>query len=154
MAIGTLFGQPLRPPEPAMSEELPVVYLARHGETAWTISGQHTGVTDLPLTTEGEAQGVRLGKRLEGLAFASVFTSPLQRAVRTCELAGLGSAAEAESDLLEWNYGTYEGRTSAEIRAERPDWQLFRDGCPEGESPDQVGARADRMARRVQAIGG
>jgi broad specificity phosphatase PhoE len=137
-----------------MSDALAVVYLARHGETAWTISRQHTGRTDLPLTAQGEAEAVRLGERLEGLRFAAVLTSPLQRAVRTCELAGFGSAAEVEQDLLEWNYGTYEGRTSAEIHAERPDWQLFRDGCPGGESPDQVGARADRVARRVRAIGG
>jgi len=137
-----------------MSGALPVVYLARHGETAWTVSGQHTGRTDLPLTAHGEREAVRLKERLEGLAFAGVLTSPLQRAVRTCELAGFGSVAEVEPDLLEWNYGTYEGRTSAEIHAERPDWQLFRDGCPGGESPDQVGARADRVVRRVQAIDG
>ncbi len=137
-----------------MSDSLPVVYLARHGETAWTISGQHTGVTDLPLTAQGEVEAVRLGERLEGLAFAGVLTSPLQRAVRTCELAGFASAAEVEPDLLEWNYGMYEGRTSADIRTEHPDWQLFRDGCPGGESPDQVGARADRVARRVRAMGG
>jgi broad specificity phosphatase PhoE len=137
-----------------MSDALPVVYLARHGGTAWTVSGQHTGVTDLPLTTQGEAEALRLGERIEGLRFAAVLTSPLQRAVRTCELAGFGSAAEVEHDLLEWNYGAYEGRTSAEIHAERPDWQLFRDGCPGGESPDQVGARADRVVRRVRAIGG
>jgi broad specificity phosphatase PhoE len=130
------------------------VYLARHGETAWTISRQHTGLTDLPLTAQGEAEAVRLGERLEGLRFAAVLTSPLQRAVRTCELAGFGSAAEVEQDLLEWNYGTYEGRTSAEIHAERPDWQLFRDGCPGGESPADVGARADRVARRVRTIDG
>jgi broad specificity phosphatase PhoE len=138
----------------AMSDALPVVYLARHGETAWTISRQHTGVTDLPLTAQGEAEAVRLGTRLEGLAFARVLTSPLRRAVRTCELAGFGSAAEVEPDLMEWNYGAYEGRTSADIHAERPGWQLFRDGCQGGESPDQVGARADRVVHRVRAIGG
>src|SRR5436309_4241166 len=137
-----------------MSDALPVVYLARHGETAWTISRQHTGVTDLPLTAQGEAEAVRLGERLEGLRFAAVLTSPLRRAVRTCELAGFGSMAGVEPDLLEWNYGTYEGRTSADIHAERPDWQLFRDGCPGGESPGQVGARADRVIRRVRAIEG
>ncbi len=137
-----------------MSDALPVVYLARHGETAWTISHQHTGMTDLPLTAQGEAEAVRLGDRLEGLAFAAVLTSPLQRAVRTCELAGFGSTAEVESDLREWNYGAYEGRTSADIHAGRPDWQLFRDGCPGGESPDQIGARADRVVRRVRAIEG
>ncbi len=137
-----------------MSDLLPVVYLARHGETAWTISRQHTGVTDLPLTAQGEAEALRLGERLERLTFAAVLTSPLRRAVRTCEMAGFGSAADVEPDLVEWNYGEYEGRTSAEIHAERPDWQLFRDGCPGGESPDQVGARADRVVRRVRAIEG
>ena len=136
-----------------MSAALPVVYLARHGETAWTLSHQHTGRTDLPLTPQGEAEATRLGQRLQGLTFAAVLTSPLRRAVRTCELAGFGSAAEIEPDLLEWNYGTYEGRTSADIHAERPDWQLFRDGCPGGESPEQVGARADRVVGRVRAIG-
>src|SRR3984893_4020438 len=137
-----------------MSDALPLVYLARHGETAWTVSRQHTGVTDLPLTEQGEFEARQLGERLEGLAFAGVLTSPLQRAVRTCELAGFGSAALVEPDLLEWNYGTYEGLTSADIRAEHPDWQLFRDGCPGGEAPDQVGARADRVARRVRAMRG
>jgi broad specificity phosphatase PhoE len=131
----------------------PVVYLARHGGTAWTITGQHTGVTDLPLTPEGEDEAIRLGERLEGLTFAGVFTSPLQRARRTCQLAGFASAVEVDADLREWNYGKYEGRTSAEIHAERPDWHLFRDGCPEGESPDQVGKRADRVIQRVRAIG-
>src|SRR5713226_6600029 len=134
-----------------MSDALPVVYLARHGQTAWTISRQHTGLTDLPLTAQGEVEARQLGERLEGLTFAGVLTSPLQRAVRTCELAGFGSAARVEPDLLEWNYGSYEGLTSVEIRNERPDWQLFRDGCPGGEVPDQVGARADRVARRVLA---
>jgi probable phosphoglycerate mutase len=137
-----------------MSDALPVVYLARHGETAWTISHQHTGRTDLPLTPQGEAEATRLGQRLRGLTFAAVLTSPLRRAVRTCELAGFGSVAEIEADLVEWNYGAYEGRTSAEIHAERPDWQLFRDGAPEGESPAQIGARADRVIRRVRAIDG
>ena len=137
-----------------MSDALPVAYLARHGETAWTISRQHTGVTDLPLTAQGEEEAIRLGERLNGLRFAAVLMSPLRRVVRTCELAGFRSAAEVESDLLEWNYGAYEGRTSADIRTERPDWQLFRDGCPGGESPDQVGARADRVTRQVRAIGG
>src|SRR6185436_19106310 len=114
-----------------MSDALPLTYLARHGETAWTISRQHTGRTDLPLTAQGEAEARRLGERLDGLKFAAVFTSPLQRARRTCELAGFGSAAIVEADILEWNYGAYEGRTSAEIHAEHPDWDLFRDGCRE-----------------------
>src|SRR5215510_14786981 len=137
-----------------MSDSLSVVYLARHRETAWTISRQHTGVTDLPLTSQGEAEAGRLSKRLEAMKFAAVLTSPLQRAVRTCELAGFGAVAEIEPDLREWNYGAYEGRTSAEIHRERPDWQLFRDGCPDGESPDQIGARADRVVLRVRAISG
>lgn len=139
-----------------MSSTLPVVYLVRHGETAWTISHQHTGRTDLPLTAGGEEQAMRLGERLrvEGLKFSAVLTSPLKRAVRTCELAGFGAAAEVERDLVEWDYGAYEGCTTAEIHAERPDWQLFRDGCPGGESPEQVAARADRLAQRVRAIDG
>lgn len=137
-----------------MSERLPIVYLARHGETAWSISGQHTGLTDLPLTDRGERNARRLGERLKGLAFAKVFTSPLQRASRTCELAGYGKVAQVENDLLEWNYGEYEGRRSVEIHAERPEWRLFRDGCPGGETPGQVGARADRVVRQVRQLQG
>jgi len=137
-----------------MSEALPVIYLARHGETAWSLSGQHTGRTDLPLTERGERNARALGERLRGLEFAKVLTSPLRRAVRTCELAGFGSTAEIASDLVEWDYGQYEGRRSAEIHAERRDWQLFRDGCPGGESPNQVGVRADRLVGRVRAIKG
>ena len=137
-----------------MSESLPVVYLARHGETAWSLSGQHTGLTDLPLTDRGELNARRLAVRLQGLSFKKVFTSPLQRARRTCELAGFGDRAEIDRDLLEWNYGEYEGRRTEEIHAERPDWQLFRDGCPGGESPAQVGERADRVVKRVREIRG
>ena len=137
-----------------MSETLPVLYLARHGETAWSLTGQHTGLTDVPLTERGEGNARRLGERLAGLAFAKVFTSPLQRAARTCELAGFGAAAEVDRDLVEWNYGKYEGLRTVEIRAQRPDWHLFRDGCPGGESPDQVGARADHVVSRVRAIRG
>lgn len=137
-----------------MKKELPIVYLARHGETAWTLSGQHTGLTDLPLTEHGEHSARRLGARLEGLIFVKVFTSPLQRARHTCELAGFTDLAEIDPDLVEWNYGKYEGRLGAEIRAERPDWNLFRDGCPGGETPRQVSARADRVVRRVRAIPG
>jgi probable phosphoglycerate mutase len=133
---------------------LPNVYLARHGETAWSLTGQHTGLTDLPLTKHGERNARHLGKRLRGLTFVKVFTSPLQRAARTCELAGFKAAAEIDQDLVEWNYGAYEGRRTIEIRADRPDWQLFRDGCPGGESPEQVGARADRVISRVRAIAG
>ena len=137
-----------------MSEALPVIYLARHGETDWSLSGEHTGRTDLPLTERGERNAGALGERLRGLEFAKVLTSPLRRAVRTCELAGFGSTAEIASDLVEWDYGQYEGRRSAEIHAERRDWQLFRDGCPGGESPNQVGVRADRLVGRVRAIKG
>ena len=137
-----------------MSEVLPIVYLARHGETAWTLTGQHTGLTDLPLTERGERNARRLEERLRGVTFAKVFTSPLQRAMRTCELAGFGSVAEIDRDLLEWNYGEYEGRLTADIHRERPDWQLFRDGCPGGESPNEVGTRADRVVKRVRAVQG
>ena len=137
-----------------MSENLPLMYLARHGETAWSRSGQHTGLTDLPLTESGETEARQLGKRLAGLAFAKVFTSPLQRAAHTCELAGFGAVAEKDADLVEWNYGKYEGLRTAEIHAEAPDWQLFRDGCPGGETPAQVGARADRIINRARAANG
>ena len=137
-----------------MSQALPSVYLARHGETAWTVSKQHTGRTDLPLTERGERNARALGERLKGLTFAHVFTSPLQRARRTCELAGFGAAAVVDPDLVEWNYGDYEGRTTADIRKERPDWQLFCDGCPGGESVTQVGARADRVLARLRPLEG
>jgi probable phosphoglycerate mutase len=137
-----------------MVEDLPIVYVARHGETAWTISGQHTGLTDLPLTERGERTARRLGERLKGLAFTTVLTSPLQRAARTCELAGFKTVAEADKDLVEWDYGAYEGRRTAEIRAERPGWELFRDGCPGGESPQQVSVRADRIVQRVRGVSG
>src|SRR6202163_248899 len=137
-----------------MSDALPAVYLARHGETAWSLSGQHTGLTDLPLTSNGERNARRLGERLKSMTFARVFTSPLQRAARTCELAGFGSAAETDPDLVEWNYGQYEGLRSAEILRHNPDWQLFRDGAPGGESPAQVGERADRVVQRIRNIAG
>jgi broad specificity phosphatase PhoE len=137
-----------------MSDTLPALYLARHGETAWTLSGQHTGLTDVPLTERGEQDARRLGERLRGLSFAQVLTSPLQRASRTCELAGFGPAAEQDRDLLEWNYGRYEGRTSADIHKERPDWDLFRDGCPDGEQAADVGARVDRVIARARAAPG
>ena len=137
-----------------MSEALSVAYLARHGETAWTLSGQHTGRTDLPLTERGERQARALGERLRGLNFAKVFTSPSQRARRTAELAGFAAPAEIDADLAEWDYGQYEGRRTAEILAERPGWYIFRDGCPGGETPDQVGVRADRMIQRIRAVHG
>jgi broad specificity phosphatase PhoE len=137
-----------------MSGVLPVVYLARHGETAWSLSGQHTGLTDLPLTPNGERNARRLGERLKGMTFRNVFTSPLQRAARTCELAGFSTVAEVDPDLVEWDYGQYEGLRSAEILARRPDWQLFRDGAPGGESPAQIGQRADRVVQRIRSIPG
>ena len=137
-----------------MSGHLPIMYLARHGETAWTISRQHTGLTDLPLTERGERTARRLGERLKGLTFANVLTSPLQRAARTCELAGFRAVAEIEKNLVEWDYGQYEGRRTAEIRAERPYWELFRDGCPGGESPQQVSVRADRVVKRLREVSG
>jgi broad specificity phosphatase PhoE len=137
-----------------MSEPHPIIYLARHGETAWSLSGQHTGRTDLPLTERGQRNACRLGERLKGLAFVEVLTSPLQRAARTCELAGFGAVANVDRDLIEWDYGQYEGRCTAEIHAERPDWKLFRDGSPGGETPEQIGARADLVVNRVRRIQG
>lgn len=137
-----------------MGLDLPIVYLARHGETAWTISGQHTGLTDLPLTDRGERTARDLGERLKGLNVSLVLTSPLQRAARTCELAGFKPVAEVDKDLVEWDYGQCEGRRTADIRAERPDWELFRDGCPGGESPQEVSVRADRIVRRARAAPG
>ena len=137
-----------------MTDASPLLYLGRHGETAWTLSGQHTGRTDLPLTENGETQARALGRRLRGLVFAKVLTSPSQRAVRTCELAGFGANAEIDPDLAEWDYGEYEGRRTADILRERPDWELFRDGCPGGESPEVIGARADRAITRMRSISG
>jgi broad specificity phosphatase PhoE len=135
-----------------MNGVLPVVYIARHGETAWSLSGQYTGRTDLPLTDRGERTARRLGERLKELTFAKVFTSPLQRASRTCALAGYGDVAVVDPDLVEWNYGQYEGRRTAEIVAERPGWQLFVDGCPGGESPGEVAVRADRVIARLRSV--
>ena len=137
-----------------MSDDLPIVYLARHGETAWTISGRHTGLMDLPLTERGERNARRLGERLKGFTFQTVLTSPLQRVARTCELAGFGKVAQVERDLVEWNYGDYEGCRLAEIQAKQPGWQLFRDGCPVGESAGQVGERADRIIRQIRSLPG
>src|SRR5438046_2376695 len=133
-----------------MSQPLPAIYLARHGETAWSLSGQHTGLTDIPLTERGEGNARRLGERLQGLTFAHVLSSPSQRARRTCELAGFGARAEIDPALIEWNYGRYEGKKTADIRKEAPDWHLFRDGCPGGESVADISARADRVAARLR----
>ena len=135
-------------------EMFPTVYLARHAETAWSVTGQHTGLTDVPLTDRGESNARRLGDRLRGITFEKVYTSPLRRAKQTCESAGFGSTAAIDADLVEWNYGRYEGRRTADILAERPDWQLFRDGCPGGESPEQVAERADRVVKRISGVKG
>jgi probable phosphoglycerate mutase len=136
-----------------MNDVLPKVYLVRHGETAWTISGQHTGRTDIPLTERGERDAQALNGRLQGMRFAEVLTSPLQRARRTAELAGFGEDAQADLDLAEWDYGTYEGRRTLDIVAERPGWRLFEDGCPGGETLAAVSVRADRVIARVRALG-
>jgi len=132
--------------------ELPTLYLVRHGETAWSVTGQHTGRTDLPLNKQGEENARRIGDRLRGVAFEHVWSSPLQRALSTCRLAGFGDRVEIDPDLFEWNYGDYEGKTSAEIRQHRPDWQLFRDGCPGGEGVAEVAARADRFVAKLRRI--
>jgi broad specificity phosphatase PhoE len=137
-----------------VAASLPDIYLVRHGETKWSLSGQHTGLTDLPLTKGGEEQARRLRRRLTSMTFAKVLSSPLQRAIRTCELSGYGSVAEVDRDLVEWNYGDYEGRKRPAILAERPRWIVFRDGCPNGESPEDVGIRADRVLSRIRNLDG
>jgi broad specificity phosphatase PhoE len=128
---------------------LPVVYLARHGETEWSRSGRHTGRTDVPLTPMGEAAARTLADRLRGVAFARVFTSPLIRARRTCDLAGF--TGDIDPDLMEWDYGRYEGRTTADIKVEAPEWDLFTQGVPGGETPADIAARADRVVAKVRA---
>jgi probable phosphoglycerate mutase len=145
---------PTRPAALADAKTLPRVCLVRHGETAWTISGQHTGRSDIPLTIRGEDQARSLRVRLRRMAFALVLTSPLGRARRTCSLAGFGAEAEIVDDLKEWDYGAYEGRRTSEILAERPAWRLFDDGCPGGESVDAVAARADRVIARIRQSAG
>ena len=138
----------------ASPARLPAVWIARHGETEWSLAGRHTGRTDVDLTESGERQARSLGERLRGIDFAAVFTSPSRRAVRTCQLAGFADQAVPNPDLAEWDYGSYEGLRTAEIRTERPTWQLFHDGCPGGESPAMIGERADRMVRRVRGVEG
>lgn len=133
---------------------LPRLHLLRHGETDWARLGRHTGRTDVSLTARGEAQARQLGERLQGRTFAHVFTSPRERARHTCELAGLGPQATVADDLREWDYGDYEGRTTAEIHADRPAWNLFTDGAPGGENPAAVYARALELVRRVQSLDG
>ncbi len=140
-----------KPPSGTTGPGRPVVWLARHGETEWSRTLRHTGRTDIPLTAEGEAEARALREPLAAVAFDRVLCSPLSRARETCELAGLGDRAELTDDLLEWDYGDYEGRTSADIRADRPGWLLWRDGCPDGESAADVGARADRIVADLLA---
>ena len=130
------------------------LYLVRHGETEWSLAGQHTGRSDIPLTAKGEEDARRLAPRMQPIGFDHVLTSPRQRARRTCELAGLGAAAVIEPDLAEWDYGEYEGKRSAEIRQQRPDWNVFRDGCPGGETPAQLTQRADRLIQHLENLGG
>jgi probable phosphoglycerate mutase len=130
------------------------LYFIRHGETAWSLSGQHTGRTDIPLTAKGEDEARALIPWLGQVQFARVFSSPRRRARRTCELAGLGDRAELEPDLAEWDYGDYEGKLSSDIRARRPNWNIFRDGCPHGEMPGDISARADRLIARLYMVGG
>jgi broad specificity phosphatase PhoE len=137
-----------------MQKSLPEVYLARHGETAWSLTGQHTGRTDIPLTTRGESNALSLRQRLHGLAFDKVLVSPRSRARRTCELAGFSEQAEVDPNLQEWDYGQYEGRRTVDIRQERPDWYLFRDGCPGGESVEAIGSRADRVVAHLRGLNG
>ncbi|HEV7259143.1 MAG TPA: histidine phosphatase family protein [Bosea sp. (in: a-proteobacteria)] len=130
------------------------IYLVRHGQTEWSLSGQHTGRTDIPLTAHGEDEARALEARFSRLGFAHVLTSPRQRARQTARLAGLGAQATVEADLAEWDYGDYEGQRSVEIRAGRPDWDILRDGCPNGETPAQISARADRMVALLSSLTG
>ncbi len=130
------------------------LYLIRHGETEWSFSGRHTGRTDIPLTSNGKYEARELGKLLRDIPFAHVLTSPLKRALQTCELAGLDKTPEMEPDLTELDYGDYEGQRSVDILKERPDWNVYRDGCPRGEMPAQVSARADRLIARLRKLDG
>jgi broad specificity phosphatase PhoE len=132
----------------------PTIWLARHGETEWSLSGQHTGLTDLPLTAHGEELAKKLAPRLNGMSFAKVFTSPLQRARRTCELAGFGAQAEVLPELVEWNYGDYEGIKTHDIHKDRPDWDLFKHGAPGGESVHQVTVRANHVTVKLREVNG
>jgi len=133
---------------------MPEIVLVRHGETEWSRDGKHTGRTDVPLTDVGRAQAERLRGLLAGRRFASVLTSPLSRAADTCAIAGFGAQVEHIDDLMEWDYGDYEGRTTADIRAERPGWSLWTDGCPDGETPADVGRRADAVIDRLSRVDG
>jgi broad specificity phosphatase PhoE len=137
-----------------MAERRPEVVLIRHGQTEWSAAFRHTGRTDVPLTDEGRRQAEALRKGLSAWTFQMVLTSPLQRAAETCRLAGLGDVAQVSDDLREWDYGGYEGRTTSKIRSNRPSWNLWVDGVPDGESIEQVGARADRVIAEVRATDG
>lgn len=137
-----------------MNKPVQKIYLVRHGETEWSLSGQHTGVTDIPLTANGRSTAKLFEPLAAKESFDLVLTSPLQRARMTCELAGLSNQAEIDRDLMEWNYGEYEGLTTKQIHTKSPEWMLFRDGCPGGETPEQIGARADRVIARVRAVEG
>jgi probable phosphoglycerate mutase len=132
-----------------MASPHPEIYLVRHGETEWALSGRHTGRTDIPLTAKGEEAARALAARLADRPFAAVWSSPSQRAMRTCALAGFEARRVVDPDLAEWDYGAYEGITTREILAGRPGWQMFRDGCPKGESAADVGTRADAVIARV-----
>jgi probable phosphoglycerate mutase len=133
---------------------LPALFLIRHGQTAWSLTGQHTGRTDLPLTQTGRAEAAKLAPRLQPVTFGRVFSSPRLRARETCQIAGLGSAMEIEPDLAEWDYGDYEGLLASEILQRRPGWNIYRDGCPGGESPAQISDRADRLISRLRPLAG
>lgn len=133
---------------------MPEVFLVRHGETDWSRTGKHTGRTDIPLTERGREQAVAVGAALRGRRFALVLTSPLERAAETCRLAGYGEVAERREELMEWDYGAYEGRKTVDIREERPGWTLWRDGVPGGETAAHVGARADRVIAELRALTG
>ncbi|MDX6644068.1 MAG: hypothetical protein QOD76_2030 [Solirubrobacteraceae bacterium] len=137
-----------------MARSGPEVLLARHGQTEWSLSGQHTGTTDIPLTDEGRRQGELLGERLAGRKFERVLSSPLSRALETCRLAGLAEQVEVREELLEWDYGSYEGRTTADIRRDWPEWYLWRDGCPDGETVAEVAARVDPVVAELRELEG
>jgi broad specificity phosphatase PhoE len=135
-----------------MNKSLPQIYLVRHGETEWTVSRQHTGKTDLSLIEKGEADALKIGRHLENHEFFKVFSSPRKRAIRSCQLAGFEHILEIDKDLEEWDYGNYEGMTTKEIKAKNPDWELFTDGCPSGESVHEISERADRVIKRLLTI--
>jgi len=143
-----------RPRQPCRAHKPLNIYLVRHGETEWSLSGQYTGRTDIPLTAHGEDAAREVGRRLQGIPFAHVLTSPLQRARQTCALAGLEPTPEIAPDLTEWDHGDDEGRPHAEVSAARPDWNLFRDGAPNGETPAQLSARADRLIAHLRSLDG